>query len=75
MMVAAAERQGKSEVETISYEVFAWGHGFVGARSTLAEARRLAAEYEGARIIVYQDGDFRVVAELGLYAGTSSRRR
>ena len=37
-------------------------------------AKRLAAEYEGARIIVYDQGDFRVVAELGLYAAAPSRR-
>jgi hypothetical protein len=49
------------------FEVFAWGHGFVGARPTLDDARRLALDYEGARIITYEAGDFRVVAELGRY--------
>ena len=49
------------------YEVFAWGYGFVGARPSLVEAGRLAQEYEGARIITYRDGAFRVVSELGRY--------
>ncbi|MCL5108767.1 MAG: hypothetical protein M1401_07870 [Chloroflexi bacterium] len=57
------------------YEVFAWGHGYVGARSTLPAAERLASGYEGARIIVYDRGDFRVVAELGLYAVARSGNR
>ncbi len=50
-----------------AYEVYAWGHGYVGARSTLAAAERLAQEYEGARIITYEDGVFRVVEELGRF--------
>ncbi|MHB1132548.1 MAG: hypothetical protein ACYC4L_09200 [Chloroflexota bacterium] len=61
--------------EPQSFEVFAWGHGFVGSRSSLAAARRLAKEYEGARIIVYEAGAFRVVAVLGLYADDQASRR
>lgn len=56
-----------SATERDLFEVFAWGHGFVGARRTLAEAERLARQYEGARIITYENGDFRVVAKLGRY--------
>ena len=51
-----------------AFEVFAWGHGHVGARATLAEAQVLARDYEGARIITYDNGAFHVVAELGRYA-------
>lgn len=61
--------------EAKSYEVFAWGHGFVGARPSLSAAERLAADYEGARIIVYDQGAFRVVTELGLYAAAKAGRR
>lgn len=50
------------------YEVFAWGYGYVGARQSLAAAERLAQDYEGARIITYENGAFKVVAELGRYA-------
>ena len=63
------------KVEATNYEVFAWGHGFVGSRPTLAAARRLAAEYEGARIIIYEAGAFRVVAALGLYAPDRADQR
>jgi hypothetical protein len=55
------------------FEVFAWGHGFVGARPTLDDAWRLAQNYEGARIITYEEGDFRVVAEVGRYQVARSR--
>lgn len=61
--------------ELKSYEVFAWGHGFVGARPSLSAAQRLAADYEGARIIVYDQGAFRVVTELGRYATAKAARR
>jgi hypothetical protein len=61
--------------ELQSYEVFAWGHGFVGARPSLSAAQRLAAEYEGARIIVYDQGAFRIVTELGRYVTLKAVRR
>ncbi|MHB1004518.1 MAG: hypothetical protein ACYC3S_02620 [Chloroflexota bacterium] len=55
-------------IDTRAFEVFAWGYGYVGARATLCEAQSLARDYEGARIITYEGGAFRVVAELGRYA-------
>jgi len=64
--------------EQITYEVFAWGHGYVGSRESLAAAERLAADFEGARIIIYEDGAFKVVSQLGRYArpavGAAPRR-
>ncbi|MHB1414050.1 MAG: hypothetical protein ACYC1C_02265 [Chloroflexota bacterium] len=64
----AAEKASRS-----TFEVFAWGHGYVGSRPTLTEAFHLAADYEGARIIAYRDGVFEIVARLGLYASNSRR--
>jgi hypothetical protein len=63
------------EVENRAYQVFAWGYGYVGVRPNLPAAQRLASDYEGARIIVYDRGAFRVVAELGLYAAAGSGKR
>ena len=67
-MVEQSERK-------VSFEVFAWGHGYVGTRPTLEEAGRLAAGYEGARILFYDERGFHVAAELGRFAEWRRQKR
>lgn len=59
----------------VSFDVFAWGHGYIGTRPTLEEARRLAAGYEGARIFFYDERGFHVAAELGRFAEWRKEKR
>ncbi len=80
MRVRLAEGWGLSVMDLdqggrAAFEVYAWGHGYVGARASLAEARLLAAEYEGARILTVQGGQFTVAAVTGRYLSERTAAR